>query len=111
MQGWIGLGDAAMSAGTLREADAAFRTDIGLARRTNDEREISVGLNGHGDVLVAQGNLPEALKSYRDGLAIADRLAKSDPGNGTAWCLCSNFLGRSRCTNVKRRDGEQQEKW
>jgi len=32
-------------------------------------------------VLVAQGNLPEALKSYRDSLAIADRLAKSDPGN------------------------------
>ena len=34
-----------------------------------------------GDVLVAQGNLPEALKSYRDSLAICDRLAKSDPGN------------------------------
>jgi hypothetical protein len=32
-------------------------------------------------VLVAQGNLPEALKSYQAGLAIADRLAKSDPGN------------------------------
>ena len=32
-------------------------------------------------MLVAQGNLPEALKSYRDSLAIADRLAKSDPGN------------------------------
>ena len=34
-----------------------------------------------GDVLVAQGDLPEALKTYRDGLAIRDRLAKSDPGN------------------------------
>ena len=34
-----------------------------------------------GDVLVAQGDLAEALKSYRDGLAIGDRLAKSDPGN------------------------------
>ena len=32
-------------------------------------------------MLVAQGNLPEALKSFRDGLAIADRLAKADPGN------------------------------
>jgi Tetratricopeptide repeat len=28
-----------------------------------------------------QGNLREALKSFRDGLAVADRLAKSDPGN------------------------------
>jgi tetratricopeptide (TPR) repeat protein len=34
-----------------------------------------------GEVLVAQGNLAEALKSYRDGLAIADSLAKADPGN------------------------------
>jgi hypothetical protein len=34
-----------------------------------------------GDVLEAQGNLLEAPKSCRDGLAIADRLAKSDPGN------------------------------
>ena len=34
-----------------------------------------------GDVLVAQGNLPDALKSYRDGLAIRERLAHADPGN------------------------------
>ena len=32
-------------------------------------------------MLVAQGNLPEALKAFRAGLAIADRLAKADPGN------------------------------
>ena len=29
----------------------------------------------------AQGDLAGALKSYRDGLAIAERLAQSDPGN------------------------------
>ncbi len=34
-----------------------------------------------GDVLMEQGNLPEALKSYQRSLAIADRLAKADPGN------------------------------
>ena len=34
-----------------------------------------------GDVQVAQGDLAEALKSFRDGLAIRDRLAKADPGN------------------------------
>ena len=34
-----------------------------------------------GDVLMAQGDLPGALKSYRDDLAIAERLAKADPGN------------------------------
>ena len=37
--------------------------------------------NKVGDVLVAQGDLAGALKAYRDSLAIADRLAKSDPGN------------------------------
>ena len=34
-----------------------------------------------GDVLVARGNLAEALTSFRDGLAIAERLAQADPGN------------------------------
>ena len=37
--------------------------------------------NKIGDVQVAQGDLAGALKSYRDSLAIRDRLAKSDPGN------------------------------
>jgi len=32
-------------------------------------------------VLVAQGNLADALKSFRDSLAIRDRLAKADPDN------------------------------
>ena len=34
-----------------------------------------------GDFLMAQGNLVEALKWYRDGLAVADRLAKANPEN------------------------------
>jgi hypothetical protein len=37
-----------------------------------------------GDVLVAQGKLDEALKAYRDSLAIRERLAAADPGN-TQW--------------------------
>ena len=32
-------------------------------------------------MLAAQGNLPEALKSYQGSLAIRDRLAKADTGN------------------------------
>jgi len=35
-------------------------------------------------VLAEQGNLTEALKSYRDSLAITERLAKGDPSNA-AW--------------------------
>ncbi len=45
------------------------------------QRDLSVSFDKVGDVLVAQGNLPEALRSFRDGLAISERLAKSDPGN------------------------------
>src|SRR5258707_10802767 len=37
--------------------------------------------DGCGDVHKAQGYLGEALKSFRDGLAIANRLAQADPGN------------------------------
>jgi predicted Zn-dependent protease len=40
-----------------------------------------VSYNYVGNVQVAQGDLVGALKSYKDGLAIAERLAKSDPGN------------------------------
>jgi tetratricopeptide (TPR) repeat protein len=81
MAGWQGLGDAAINAGNLQEADQGFHKYIELARRTRNEREVAVGLTGLGDVLVAQGNLPEALKSFRDGLAIRERLAQADPGN------------------------------
>ena len=37
-----------------------------------------------GDVLKAQGKLDEALKAYRDGLAIRERLAAADRSN-TQW--------------------------
>jgi tetratricopeptide (TPR) repeat protein len=79
--GWIGLGDAAVVAGTLQEAHAAFLKHIELARRTRDEREVGVGLTRVGAVLEAQGNLPKALKSFRESHDIFDRLAKTDPGN------------------------------
>src|ERR1700720_4332092 len=48
------------------------------ARRNCD---LSVSYERVGDVQKAQGDLKAALKSYSDSLAIAERLAKSDPGN------------------------------
>jgi eukaryotic-like serine/threonine-protein kinase len=45
------------------------------------QRDLSVSFNHVGDVQVARGDLTGALTSYRDTLAIRDRLAKSDPGN------------------------------
>ena len=45
------------------------------------QRDLSVSYIKVGDVQVAQGDLAAALKSYRNSLAIRDRLAKADPGN------------------------------
>ena len=45
------------------------------------QRDLSVSCGRIGDVQVRQGNLPEALKSYQAGLAIAERLARTDAGN------------------------------
>ena len=81
MHGQIGLGDAAKEAGTLAEAGAAFGHYIRLARNVRDDREVSVGLNRLVCVQVAQGDLAGGSTAYRDSLAIAERLAKSDPGN------------------------------
>ena len=78
---WIELGDLWTLLGSLAEAETAFRAARRAAAENGDERDLSVSFERVGNVLVAQGNLPEAEKTYRDSLAIRDRLAKSDPGN------------------------------
>ncbi len=45
------------------------------------QRNLSVAHDRAGDVLVAQGKLPEALKSFREGLAIRERLTSKTPDN------------------------------
>jgi tetratricopeptide (TPR) repeat protein len=52
--------------------------------RTGWQRDLSVSYDRIGGVLVARGNLDEALKSYRDSLAIRELLADSDRSN-TGW--------------------------
>ena len=47
----------------------------------NKQHDVSVFYSVVGDVLVAQGNLVGALKSYQDSLAIREKLAQSDRGN------------------------------
>jgi tetratricopeptide (TPR) repeat protein len=68
----------------LERATEAYRLLAGLAAQkpadTTYQRDLGVAYSEVGDVLVVQGNLPEALKSFRDGLIIFERLAQSDPG-------------------------------
>jgi hypothetical protein len=70
----------------ISRALAGFRTKgSSLSRKPCSarrwQRDLSVAYEKVGNVQVAQGDLPGALKSYRDSLAITERLAKSDPGN------------------------------
>ena len=78
---WIELGDLWVTRGSLAEAARAFLAARDAAARNGNERDLSVSYDKVGDVQVAQGDLAGALTSYRDSLAIADRLAQSDPGN------------------------------
>ncbi len=78
---WIELGDLWRLVGSLAKATAAFEGAKGAAERSGAERDLSVSNSKIGDVLVSQDNLPEALKSYEAGLAIAERLVRTDAGN------------------------------
>ena len=78
---WIELGDLWTTRGSLAEAKKAFSASRNAASRNGNDRDLSVSHNRIGDTQVAQGDLAGALKSYRDSLAIRDRLTQSDPGN------------------------------
>ncbi|WP_090159183.1 tetratricopeptide repeat protein [Loktanella sp. DSM 29012] len=75
---WVELRRLYFAAGNLSDALAAARES---ERTAKTDRDRSVALNELGDVLVAQGDLPSALQSYRRGLEIRERLADADPGN------------------------------
>ena len=78
---WIDLGDNWMTTGRSGEAAEAFEAAGEAARRTKNERDLSVFFIKIGGVQVAQGDPQGARKSYSDSLAIGERLAQSDPGN------------------------------
>ncbi|GAB1716917.1 MAG: Tetratricopeptide TPR_2 [Nitrobacter sp.] len=61
-----------------RAFEHLLRTDADNARW---QRGLSVSRDRIGDVLVMQGKLPDALKSFRDVLAIRERLASAEPDN------------------------------
>jgi len=78
------LGYAWISAGKLDQAGPVFAALIQQAKAAQDPSLEGWGLNGRGDVLVAQGDGPGALAAYQAGLAIREGLAKRDPAN-TGW--------------------------
>src|SRR5262249_14208474 len=66
----------------LETAEATFKELAVSAPDDPDlQRSRSVMLDEFGDTYVTLGDLDAALKAYRDGLAISERLAAGDPGN------------------------------
>ena len=74
--GWL-----QMDAGQIAAARTAFERVLSLANTGATNRHIFWSRIGIVDVLVAQGNLADALVSYRAAMAIAERLAVDDPHN------------------------------
>ena len=78
---WDEYARAALDAGRTDEAKAAFEQAALKAQESNNPRRRYWATLGHGDVAVAQGNLPAARELYAAAVAIADPIAKTDPGN------------------------------
>ena len=68
------ISSSAVAGSSLADIAETIAAKLGLPH-------LSVSYIKIGDVQEAQGDLTGAMRSYREGLAIRDRLAKSDPGN------------------------------
>ena len=79
---WVMPGSPLASSRRQQKRFAAYSPEP--ARDLNEPTFEAWGQNGQGDVLVAQGDGPAALRAYQEGLAIAEALAKREPAN-TAW--------------------------
>jgi uncharacterized caspase-like protein/predicted negative regulator of RcsB-dependent stress response len=80
-QTWDDYARAAVDAGRLDVAKAAFEQAALKARDANEPGVRYWATLGLGDVALAQGSLPSARRLYETAAAIAERLARSDPGN------------------------------
>jgi tetratricopeptide (TPR) repeat protein len=76
------LGDTKDALATAEQAEKIF-ADLLTHNPDNTDyrRSLSVSYEWIGEVQVAQGNLPGALKSFREELVIGQQLAKIDPGH------------------------------
>jgi tetratricopeptide (TPR) repeat protein len=68
-------------AGQLDAAQAAYARVIAAAKPGADDKDLVWAKFGMGDIEQQRGNLGVALTTYHEAETIADRLAKSDPGN------------------------------
>ncbi|HUM91610.1 MAG TPA: tetratricopeptide repeat protein, partial [Candidatus Competibacter sp.] len=67
LESLLWVGSLQLERGDLREAESRFKRVLKLAASENQTWFIYWARIGIGNVRMAQGNLPEALKTYRDG--------------------------------------------
>ncbi len=80
-QTWNAYAEAAQDAGSTDEAKAAFeQAALRASGETADEIRFWAA-NGRGDIAVAQGSLPEALRFYRSAQEPVTQLAVQGPDN------------------------------
>jgi tetratricopeptide (TPR) repeat protein len=95
-QTWDDYARAAVDAGRLDEAKAAFEQAALKARDANDPRARYWATLGLGDVVMEQGNLASAQRLYQTAMAIAEPVANADPANAS-WqrdlAVAHNFVG------------------
>ena len=78
-QAWDDYARVALDAGRTAEARTAFEQ---AALRAQNGTELAYwAMLGLGDVAAAQGNLPSARQLYERAAAMAEPIAKADPGN------------------------------
>lgn len=104
LNGLLWHGDMEKDAGNLTDADHAYAAVLKAGIGGKDDYELYWAGLGEGDILVARGNLAEALTTYRNAAAIADRLAKADPNNA-GWQRDLS-VSYSKVGNVYRRQGD-----
>ena len=77
----LGIGEIQIDRGDFNEARTPLERVLTLAKTDDQAFYRYWALLGLGDTQKRRGDFVGALKSYRDGLAIADRMATSDLGN------------------------------
>ena len=102
---WDAYARAALDAGRTAEAKTAFEQAALKAQDSNNPFSRYWATLGLGDVAAAQGNLPSARRLYETAAAIAEPIAKADPGNA-GWQR-DLAISHGRVATVLVRQGER----
>jgi tetratricopeptide (TPR) repeat protein len=106
VEGMYRNGAFQQEAGSLNEAEAAYRRVISTAKPGDDEWVLWSRL-GIGDIDVSRGDLSAAMDEYHEAGAMADRLAAADPSNA-GW-LRDLSVSYNRVGNVLKAQGKLEE--